>query len=292
MSIPDELSFTISIPTEEGFLGRECNNPECKKYFKVEADSIKDEMYCPYCGNKYKKEELWSKDQIEYAQEVAKEEAFALIQKEFSNMLKNAFSGSEYITFKEGTPYQKNIPSPPIGKKVDSELKCPMCNSRFQVNGIFGFCPVCHSENMLMYDANWAIIKQEIATSENKERALRHAYADLVSTFEAFCRKKALLFSIDKGRFQNIDHTRQQFKEILNIDILDGLSALEIRTIKRVFEKRNVAEHNEGIISQRYIEIIPEDKELLGKKAPLSIEELDGAARILKAIIDNLVVEN
>lgn len=289
MSIPNSMTFSVSVPTENGFLGRECNNPECKKYFKIHTDSMKDEMYCPYCGVMFKKEELWSTDQIEYAKKVAQEEAMALIHKEFGDMLKKAFSGSKYITYKPGSPYQKKIFTPPKGKEVDSELNCPSCKSSFQVYGIFGYCPVCRSENLLLYDANWEIIKQEIANSENKERALRHAYADLVSTFESFCRKKAEKLSIEKGRFQNIEHTRKQFKEAANVDIYQGLSQNDIRKIKRVFEKRHIAEHNNGIISERYIEQIPEDKNLLGQKVELSIEELDFASKILKTMLDKLL---
>ena len=169
MSIPDKLSFTISIPTDNGFLGRQCNNTDCMKYFKVHTDSMKTEIYCPYCGEKFNKEELWSADQLNYVKEVAKEEAFDFIQKEFSNMFKSAFSRSKYITFKEGAPHVKKIPNPPQEKVVDSELTCPECNSKFQVYGIFGFCPGCRSENILLYDANWEIIKQEISNEASPQ---------------------------------------------------------------------------------------------------------------------------
>ena len=289
MSLPSSMSFTVSIPSMDGFLGRECNNPACRKYFKIHINSMKDEMYCPYCGEIFGKDELWSSDQIEYAKNVAKEEVMELLHREISDMFKKAFSGSKYVTFKQGSPYQKKRVVPPVTKEVDTELTCPACKSVFQVYGIFGYCPVCRSENILLYDANWAIIKQEIRNDENHERALRHAYGDLVSTFESFCRKRAERLSIGKGRFQNIEHTRRQFKEHANIDIYSGLSQADIRTIRRVFEKRNVAEHNNGIINERYIEQIPEDRELLGTRAIMSIEELESAARILKTMLDKLL---
>ena len=140
-----------------------------------------------------------------------------------------------------------------------------------------------------MYDANWEIIKKEILASVNKESSIRHAYSDLVSTFESFCRKKAKLISIEKGRFQNIEHTRQLFKERLKIDLFQDLEQKDIRKIKRVFEKRNIAEHNAGIISKRYVEQIPEDVGLLGQKAELSIDELESASKILKVMLDKFM---
>lgn len=142
MPIPNELKFKVSFPTDDGFLGRECNNPECMKYFKIHTDSMNNEMYCPYCGEKFKKEELWSSGQLDYAREVVKEEALALVQNEIRNMLRNAVSGSKCVTYKEGAPRVKNIPESPKEKDVDSELACPECSSKFQVYGIFGLCLV------------------------------------------------------------------------------------------------------------------------------------------------------
>jgi hypothetical protein len=44
---------------------------------------------------------------------------------------------------------------------------------------------------MLVYDANFNIIEREISQSKTPERGLRHAYGDLVSTFEKFCQDSA-----------------------------------------------------------------------------------------------------
>lgn len=289
MSIPNEMTFLVAIPTENGFLGRECNSPLCRKYFKVHRNALRDEMYCPYCGDQFPKSELFSTEQREFLRKVAVEEANAIIHKEFAAMMSKAFSGLKSTSFRPGSPYLKQVPAPPKEREVDSELTCPACQGEFQVLGIFGLCPVCRSENIRLYDANWAIIRLEIEQSDNRERALRHAYADLVSTFESFCRKRAARVQIEKGRFQNLDHTRQSFRDKLGIDIFEGIAQLEIRTLKRVFEKRNVTEHNDGLISQRYIEQIPEDASLLGTKVDLSIQELDEAAKILKNILDKIV---
>jgi hypothetical protein len=64
-------------------------------------------------------------------------------------------------------------------REVDSELTCPECGVIFQVFGIFGFCPGCRSENQAIYAANLAIVRQEIASAPDGDRALRHAYSDL-----------------------------------------------------------------------------------------------------------------
>jgi len=289
MALPNELNFTVGFPTDEGFFGRECNNPTCRRYFKVQEDSIKPQMHCPYCGQDFPNDQLWTPDQLRYVKGEIAHEVMPMIEKELSDMLRRTFSGSKHIKYVPGTPGHYPRPQPPTERKVDSELACPDCHTRFQVDGIFGYCPGCRSENLRLYDANLTIIKREVDSSTNPERALRHAYADLVSTFETFCRKEANRLSIDRGRFQNLDHTRRLFRRSAGIDIFTALDVDGIRLLKRVFEKRHVHEHNEGVISQRYVDQIPEDAALLGQKAELTVQELEEAASILRRVLEQLV---
>ena len=289
MALPDELKFTVSFPADQEFFGRECNNPDCQRYFKVHQDSIKPQMHCPYCGIDFPNDQLWTKDQRQYMKRVLEHEVAPILQKEFSDMLKRAFSGSKYFSVKPGRPVSRPRPQPPAERQVDSELTCPECQTKFQVDGIFGYCPGCRVENLRLYDANLEIIKREITSHTNPQRALRHAYNDLVSTFETFCRKEAKRRSVDRGRFQNLDHTRRLFKDNAGVDIFYDLSVDQIRLLKRTFEKRNVYEHNEGIINERYIEQIPEDTGLVGQQAHLSLEELNATASILRVVLESLV---
>jgi hypothetical protein len=257
---PDHIQFTVSFPTDQGFLGRACNNSDCKRYFKIHKDSIKPQMYCPYCGVAFPNDQLWTDDQLSYAKEVAADVIMPLVQKQLSDMLSRTLRHSKHVTFEPARPARRPEPRAPTEHEVDSELMCPECETQFQVDGIFGYCPGCRAENLRLYDANLEIIRREVTVSNNPDRALRHAYNDLVSTFEAFCRKEAQRRAIGTARFQNIDHTRQLFRDHCGIDILAGLTTQQIRQLKRVFEKRHVGEHTEGIVSERYVQQIPEDK--------------------------------
>ncbi len=290
----NNLTFQISIPTDEGFLGRECNNPDCKKYFRVFVESVEEELYCPYCGRKFSGSELWTPEQLRYAQqaaiEKAKEYMFGEIDKMFGDLARRN-RGNKNVIFKhKPTNYRAKHISPNYSEKqVDTELVCPECQFRFQVFGIFGYCPKCRTENLKIYDANLVIILQEIANSQEPNRALRHAYSDLVSTFEQFCRKKAASFTQETTRFQNITDTRDFFKKHLNKNIFDGISEDEQRIIRRVFQKRHLYEHDGGIVNAKYVQIIPEDRKLLGQLAPLSEDEFRAAADILRRVLNNLI---
>ncbi len=150
---------------------------------------------CPYCAEKFKKDQLYTKDQLEHAEnqatELAKEYMYGEIDKMFGNFASRNRGGLIKFTHTPIRYKAKPVVARYREREVDSELTCPECGVIFQVFGIFGFCPGCRSENQAIYDANLAIVRQEIANAPDRDRALRHAYSDLVSAFESFCIRRA-----------------------------------------------------------------------------------------------------
>jgi DNA-directed RNA polymerase subunit RPC12/RpoP len=289
MALPDSLHFTIQFQTREGFLSRQCNADECGRIFKVHKDDIRADMHCAYCGLAFPDDELWTDEQQEYIRKSALHQAQPILEAEIEQMFRKAFSGPGW-TFKPGpqsTP--RSAPTPPAEKATDSELQCPQCGVRFQVEGIFGFCPGCRAENLRLYDANLAIIRHEVLASDNPTRALRHAYADLVSMFEIFCRKEAADRGIGAARFQNVAATRKFFADKLGVDLQASLSAAEFLAVRRTFQKRHVLGHNDGAVDQGYIAEVPEDGPLLGQKVSVTLVELELAATGVRRMLEALV---
>jgi uncharacterized Zn-finger protein len=290
----DVIRFTISIPTDQGFLGRQCNNPDCKRYFKVYTDSLKSKMFCPYCGLHFANDNLWTTDQENYIQSAIEEKAKEIVHEKLDEIfrdLQHETSNNEFIQI---TYTPSNYVAQPIlpnysERQMDSELICPICQSRFQVIGIFGYCPGCCNENLLVYDANLEIIKQEVIASQDPQRALRHAYSDLVSAFEGFCKRKAQSFTTETARFQILFEARKFFKDKLGINILAGLHKDDLLALRRVFQKRHSYEHNHGIIEEKYVKMIPEDAQLLNQRAILSLDEFISASHAMRQALDNLV---
>lgn len=288
------ISFYVTVPTDNGFIGRSCGNPGCGKYFKIKVDAIRERMFCPYCGLQFSKDELMTSDQeahfLAAAAEHAKEIVLGEIDKMFGDLARknrgNKFLRIEHqpqhYRAKEIAPYYQERP-------VDSELVCSHCHFSFQVFGIFGYCPGCRSENLRIYDANFEIIKREIESSDNQQRALRHAYGDLVSTFELVASGRAKAITQEQTNFQDLYGTRKFFKEQTGKDIFSAIEEKRIRELQRVFLKRHVYEHNDGIIGDRYVRFMQEDKHLLGQKATLSLEEWEQAVETLKLVLDNVV---
>jgi plasmid stabilization system protein ParE len=143
---------------------------------------------------------------------------------------------------------------------------------------------------MMIYDANIKIIKQEIDLSDNPNRALRHAYKDLVSTFEFYCKNTAKKLELGNINFQEIKGTRKFFrKSKYKIDIYSDITERGKIDVKRVFQKRHAYEHHNGEISERYIKELPEDRNLLGQKADLSYSEFENGAKIVRKMLQPIV---
>ena len=100
--------------------------------------------------------------QMEYVKEAAIEEARAYAIDEIQKMFKSAFQGSKNITYKPAPRTTKRTVHPNyVEREVDTEFECAECSTRFQVYGVFGYCPGCSCENLKIYDANWANIKRK-----------------------------------------------------------------------------------------------------------------------------------
>jgi len=282
--------FTISIPTDKGFFGQICPSKTCGKYFKIYEAQVGEILFCPYCGTELKDKELYTPEQKKYIEDEAARVATDYAIDEFQKMLTNTFRGNKYIKVTKSPKKPIYRTSTIKEQQVDSEIDCPDCNIRFQVYGIFGYCPICRTENIMIYDANLSIIRNEVHSSKSQSRALRHAYNDLISTFEPFCRNISRKNGLSDINFQNISDTRKHFKDsFLKIDILDGLTETEKLTLRRVFQKRHMNEHNKGIINEKYVKHIPQDHKLLGTKATLSLAEFENAAQILRKVIEKLI---
>lgn len=284
-------TFKIAMPTDaDGFVGRACDAPGCKQYFKIYVPDHGDYLHCPYCGVRFSRNSLFTSPQLKYAKEAAIEEARVYAINEIQKMFKNAFRGSKNITYKPGSPPRKRTVRPHyVEREVDTEFECAECSIRFQVYGIFGYCPGCSCENMQIYDANWANIKRKLDTEPDKNRQLRHAYGDLVSTFEVFCNRKANRISQEKGNFQVLYDARKYFKDHAGVDMLANITGADLLALRRVFQKRHVCIHAGGEITDRYVKMIPEDSKLLGTPVVLTFEELDTAATAMRIALGDLV---
>src|ERR1039457_4568771 len=67
--------FSVPISRDnDGYIGRECPNPECGEYFKITLGTgLKDSIpcHCPYCGHTGGQETFATPEQLAYAESIA-----------------------------------------------------------------------------------------------------------------------------------------------------------------------------------------------------------------------------
>ncbi len=94
-------TFKIAIPTDaDGFVGRACDAPGCKQYFKIIVPDHGDHLHCPYRGVRFSRYSLFTSPRLKYAKEAAIEKARVYAIDEIQKMMKNTFRGSKNIKIK------------------------------------------------------------------------------------------------------------------------------------------------------------------------------------------------
>lgn len=94
-----ELSIPMSLPLDaDGFLRREC--PNCKREFKwrhitadeealvVESSAPVDAYYCPYCYEPSPPDAWWTREQLDYAKQMAMAEVLGPSLRRFQRQIR------------------------------------------------------------------------------------------------------------------------------------------------------------------------------------------------------------
>lgn len=141
----------------------------------------------------------------------------------------------------------------------------------------------------MIYEENLKIILQEIDQATNKQRQLRHAYSDLVATFEYFGNQYGERLGLPNNtNYQNLKNARKAFKKY-GIDIYSELSDIEKINIKQVFQKRHAFQHHRGKVTLEYIREFPQKNLTKGENLELIEEEFKSAVKVLSKIINRII---
>ncbi len=146
----DNLEVTIS-PDAKGYLGRQCPDKACRKYFKILLSSWPPgagEATCPYCGHAERFDKYITEDQEAYG--------YSSVMKKFAE------EASEFMKQMEAPEHRGEG----IGHSIDAESEeykikhyierddldrnfiCDECGLRYMVYGTVGRCPSCSAHNI------------------------------------------------------------------------------------------------------------------------------------------------
>lgn len=302
-------SFSIPIkPDEDGFTGRECPNPNCKGYFKIEfGTGLKGERlpcHCPYCGHTAGHDQFFTKEQIEYAKSVAIREITDAIHKdlkkmEFHHKPRGAFGIGISLKVEPGRPmpirYYRE-------KQLETEVVCASCTLRYSVYGVFAFCPDCGQHNSLqILDKNLEVVGKmldlaAIAEKEVAQRIIENALEDCVSAFDGFAREICRVYRenaanpsrVDRLSFQDLERAKSTVLGMFGVDLSAYLSPDEWQWAVRAFQKRHLIAHKMGVVDQQYIARSNDTQAVVGRKIGIGADEVRGLLQIISKLARGL----
>ena len=302
-------SISIPIPPDEnGFTGRECPNPDCEGYFKIEfGTGLKGEglpCHCPYCGHTAGHESFLTKEQIEYFKSVALK---SLTDAFYNDLKKLEFDHrptgglgiglSMKVTRRGPTPihYYRE-------KELETEVVCRNCTLRYSVYGVFAFCPDCGQHNSLqILQKNLGIVGKMLdlakgADREVAEKLIENALEDCVSTFDGFGRALCHVHRwhaadpdmADEVRFQNLAGARQAVLGLFSVDLAAQVTADEWQPAVRGFQKRHIFAHKMGVVDEDYVRNTGDSRAVVGRKVNLESGEVKGLVEVVSKLAEGL----
>lgn len=297
--------ISIPIPADENaFTGRECPQPDCEGYFKIELGTgLKCEglpCHCPYCGHTAGHDHFWTEEQIEYAKSLAMRKITDALHKdlkklEFDHKPKGAFGIGISMKVKPGRPtpihhYRE--------RQLETEVVCVNCTLRYSIYGVFAFCPDCGQHNSLqILDKNLEVVGKMLdlaAGMENElaERLVVNSLEDCVSAFDGFGRELCRVHAenatnpprVERTSFQNLEGAKSNVLDIFGVDLSAHVTADEWRSAVRAFQKRHLVAHNMGIVDEKYITKTGDIQAIVGRKVSIEADEVRGLARIVRRL--------
>jgi len=237
----------------EGLFGRQCSS--CNGYWRGPIHAT----YCPYCGLHARLIDFLTPGQISYVAQFCAKMTEAL----------NSGTDGEHIVDMDAVAdaVGKEAEKPAFYYAEESQqnkFTCNACGAFNDILGRFGYCSVCGTRNDLqeLSDKTVPLLRGRINSGGPYEACVK----DAVSEFDSFvgvCVAQLLQHvamtparrnRLENRRFHNLQSAAADLKEILDIDILDGMKPEDIEFAKLMFHRRHVYEHKGGEADEKYIE--------------------------------------
>jgi hypothetical protein len=237
----------------EGLFGRHC--PGCNGYWRGQ---VRTTQFSPYCGLRAGLVDFLTPGQVSYVAQFCAKITEAL----------NSDTDGEYIVDMDlvADAVGKDAEKPAFYYAEESQqnkFTCNACGTFHDILGRFGYCSVCGTRNDLheLADKTIPALRSRIDSGGPYEACVK----DAVSEFDSFagvCVAQLLQHvamtpsrrnRLEKRRFHNLQSVAADLREILDIDILDGMAPDDIQFGTLMFHRRHVYEHKGGEADEKYI---------------------------------------
>jgi hypothetical protein len=304
-----EFEETLEIPIRpdaKGFIGRQCPNPSCNRYFKVKFGTglPTRKMHCPYCGHLSESDDFYTEDQLRHVTSQVLRYAQNKILRELQGLVKPA-SKRAPSGFSAAIEIRPGHPAPIFKydeKALETDIVCQTCSLGYSIYGRYACCPDCGSSNSLqIFESNLLSVDKILGLGEKcdpesqEDLAISGLYMS-VAAFDGFgrefCRSNSEKAKdpskVIRTSFQRIEEAKDRLADQFGIDISQAVSPEEWRHCVICFHKRHCFSHNEGVVDKKYLERSGDTSVELGRLLPISRNEIAKLSSCLGKIARSL----
>jgi len=273
------------------------------------------EVFCPTCRHKAIATEWNTAQQAQYIKEVGT--AFVLNQLDDAIARDARRQNSKAKSFLNITiSHRKDrapIPVPIEAAEVmTQEARCSECNCRYASVGSVFFCPSCGNNSILHSFENALItIDRTLDSIESISSALEDAHNEnvasdacrqiienclvkLVASFQRYSEARfaalpnSSSFSPRRNLFQNLSESDAIWRNATGAGYTDRISQTEYVTLLDLFQQRHILSHQDGIVDQRYTDIVPGSSYEIGQKLIIQPETVRTLSTITRKLAASL----
>ena len=313
-----EIPITF-LSDDKGYFDRECPNENCAFVFKINMDDWQEkisdeEVHCPKCGHIDTSDKWWTQKQLADIEKAMANWAVSHIQDELDKIFKSLernTRGNKYvkITYNPGERITFTNNSLGQSEEWEQDIQCPKCGTRYSVIGTAYFCPCCGLSVIEDIFEESLDIKNKMIDSIDEMKAffekqygldkavsmcqsmLEGCLGDIVSIFQKFAVEKFKALStrsVKVNDFQIVEKGSRLFEEVPSKGYDKWLNEVELSTLKLMFQRRHIIEHNGGIVDKIYLEKSKDSNYKIGQRLVVHKAELYELIRIIKTLGNGL----
>ncbi len=314
--LSDGMTYKMDVlPDDDGYYDKECPNEECMSKFKVNAEDwhklFSDEaVYCPFCGHVAPARSWWTTEQVEQAQQQAKEQLVVKLNQAMREDVRR-FNRSQprksfiKISMKfSGNTSFVDLPASAL-EVMEQKIECDNCGAHYAVVGSAFYCPCCGKNSAkltfnntidkvrakiknipLIWDAIAVHSKDEAERTCNS--LIESSISDLVVAFQRVC--ECVYPQIDgaltlkKNVFQRIDDGNALWVGLVGKGYQDWITPIQLAKLRRCFQQRHLLQHKDGVVDEEYIKKSGDSSYHVGQRLIIKERDVSEYADIIETL--------
>lgn len=316
------IQIPISIPLDDdGYLDRKCPGNECQHEFKVlfeDWEKIPEAAaYCPLCNHSTERNDFSTPAFDEYIGGIADAYVAGIIDEYMAQAARSFNQSQPRNSFvKMRMSYEPGVRPIMLPLEAQEQMRqrftCEQCGCRYASVGAAFFCHACgHNSARSTFDQTIALVRKNLAALESVSKSIAENFdGDMAKDFtretlegnvgrliSAFQRLAEALFDElpnrsqfkpRKNLFQNLSESSALWRQAGKDRYEDALDAAEYADLVKLFQRRHVLEHREGIVDQAYIDNSGDSLYSVGQRLVIKQNDVERLAALIEKLAAHL----